>query len=176
MKHLVIAILFTVLAAQGANAQGTRVCFGDGVDNFCPCGNDNDSSGSLGNEAGCANSAGLAGCTLDAASGTNSVSADDLVLCFEGAPAGVPGILYAGTLSLTSPFGDGIRCCGGNIRRLEVIFTDSSGAGCNTVPIASTSGQTVGDIGCYQYWYRDPSGPCGSGFNLSNAYEVVWTL
>ena len=26
--------------------------------------------------------------------------------------------------------------------------------------------------GFYQFWYRDNSGPCGSGFNLSNAIAI----
>ena len=174
MKKTLLTIVMSVLVATLANAQGTKQCFGDGVDNLCPCSNDNDSSGARGNEAGCANGTTNAGCNLDAGGGSDSVSADDLVLCFDGAPPGVPGILYCGTIRLAAPFGDGIRCCGGNVRRIELIFSDSTGAGCSTVGIASTSGQAVGDIGCYQYWYRDPASLCGSGFNLSNGYKVVW--
>jgi len=26
----------------------------------------------------------------------------------------------------------------------------------------------------YQFWYRDPFGPCGVGFNLSNGYAIIW--
>ena len=26
----------------------------------------------------------------------------------------------------------------------------------------------------FQSWFRDPAGPCGSGFNLSNAMEVTF--
>ena len=27
----------------------------------------------------------------------------------------------------------------------------------------------------FQGWYRDPAGPCGSGFNLTNGIEVTFT-
>ncbi|MFT7669706.1 MAG: hypothetical protein ACI8X5_002413 [Planctomycetota bacterium] len=175
MKKSIITLIISLFLASLASAQGTKQCFGDGVGNICPCLNNNNSSGSRGNAAGCANSATLAGCNLDAAGGSNSVAADDLVLCFDDAPPNVPGILYCGTIRLAAPFGDGIRCCGGNVRRIDLIFSDASGAGCSTVGIASTSGQGAGDTGCYQYWYRDPAGPCFQSFNLSNAYKVLWT-
>lgn len=174
MKKSMITMVVSFVLATVASAQGTKQCFGDGVDNICPCLNDNDSSGARGNEAGCANGSFAGGCNLDG-SGSNSVAADDLVLCFNGAPPNVPGIFYCGTIRLAAPFGDGVRCCGGNVRRIELTFSDASGAGCSTVGVASTSGQGAGDSGCYQYWYRDPAGPCGSGFNLSNAYKVLWT-
>ena len=39
----------------------------------------------------------------------------------------------------------------------------------------SLAGQiTAGDIWRFQAWFRDPAGPCGSGFNLSNAVELVF--
>ena len=27
----------------------------------------------------------------------------------------------------------------------------------------------------FQFWYRDPVGPCGTGFNLSNALVLTFT-
>ena len=34
---------------------------------------------------------------------------------------------------------------------------------------------TAGDTKLYEVWYRDPNtSPCGSQFNLSNGFEVVW--
>lgn len=174
MKNFLLTMLLSLLVAATATAQGTKQCFGDGVDNICPCGNNNDSSGPRGNEAGCANGSTPTGCNLDG-SGSNVASTDDLVLCFDGAPPNVPGILYCGTVRLATPFGDGIRCCGGNVRRVELIFSNAAGTGCSTVGIAATSGQVAGDTGCYQYWYRDPGTLCSTGFNLSNAYKVNWT-
>ncbi len=38
------------------------------------------------------------------------------------------------------------------------------------------AGLATGDIGLYQYWYRNPAGsPCGAGFNLTNGLEITWT-
>lgn len=152
---------------------GAKQCFGDGVDNTCPCGNDNNSSGPRGNEAGCANSFTLGGCNLTG-TGSNSIGAGDLTLCFDGAIPGQPGLFFCGTSRINPLFGDGIRCCGGNVKRIQVIVPDATGSGCSTDDIGLDSGVAPGDTSCCQYWYRDPNGPCGSGFNLSNAYKVVW--
>ena len=29
-----------------------------------------------------------------------------------------------------------------------------------------------GEVKHYQFWYRDPTGPCGAGFNLSNGLSI----
>jgi hypothetical protein len=156
------------------SSPGTKQCFGDGVDNDCPCGNDNDGSGPRMTLAGCANSFTTGGCNFYG-TGSSSVAADDLVLCFDGAIPGQPGLVFCATNRIAIQFGDGIRCCGGNVVRIELVVPDASGAGCSSPGIASGSGAIPGDDNCYQYWYRDPNGPCGSTFNLSNAYKVLWT-
>ena len=153
---------------------GTKRCFGDGVDNVCPCGNNNNGLGPRDNEAGCANSAFPTGCNLEG-TGSSSLAAADLQLCFVDAVPGQPGLIFAGTTAISIPFGDGIRCCGGNVLRLEILFADAAGTGCSTVDIGAATGALAGETWCYQYWYRDPLGPCLSGFNLSNAYTVLWT-
>lgn len=70
-------------------------------------------------------------------------------------------------------FGDGLRCVGGNVYRIEVLSADGSGCALSTAflgALANTGGDTY-----YQYWYRNPTGsPCGSNFNLSNALQVLW--
>lgn len=157
---------------DGNGTNGTTLCFGDGSGTDCPCGN----TGSPGR--GCANGSTPDGALLVAIGGS-SVSASTLALSVEGAVPGQPGLFFQGEQVLNGglgvPFGDGLRCTGGNVRRLEVRFADGAGAAQTTVDLASAGGVSPGDTRRYQFWYRDPVGtPCGVGFNLSNAAEVVW--
>jgi len=70
-------------------------------------------------------------------------------------------------------FGDGLRCAGASVVRLEVAFADSSGAAGSSVPIATEGGVSPGDTKRYQWWYRDPAlSPCGFQFNISNGVEI----
>ena len=154
---------------------GHPYCFGDPFSgSHCPCGN----YGSLGE--GCANSTG-SGAELSALGSTN-LSFDNLVLETSGLPVGA-GIFFQGnsTVWLGTPgtqpgvsFGDGLRCAGGGIIRLEVRYS-SAGTSQTTISIATKGKVSAGESKTYQYFYRDTSGsPCGSGFNLSNGYEVPW--
>ena len=148
----------------------SRFCFGDGFGTPCPCSN----FGGVGE--GCANSTG-GGVSLDAA-GSSSVSADDLVLSAEGLPTG-PGLYFQGNNAINqgngNTFGDGLRCAGGQVIRLEVRFS-TAGSSQTTTSIASAGGVSAGDLKRYQLWYRDPqTSPCGALFNLSNGYELTWT-
>jgi len=148
----------------GAGALGASYCFGVS----CPCGN-NDPS------AGCANYTG-AGASLSA-SGSASISADDLVLEASGVTSG-PGLYFQGDNAINggngTSFGDGMRCAGGSIVRLQVRFS-SGGASQTTLSISTKGGVSAGQLKRYQYWYRDTDGsPCGSNFNLSTGLELVW--
>jgi hypothetical protein len=75
-------------------------------------------------------------------------------------------------------FGDGLRCCGGGVKRLQVRFMNSSGSASSTATISLAGATAVGDSRCYQGWYRDPAGtggsPCSSYFNLTNALSLTW--
>ncbi|MFT7670436.1 MAG: hypothetical protein ACI8X5_003145 [Planctomycetota bacterium] len=113
------------------------------------------------------------------ASGATSVAADDIA--FDGSlmPSNKPALLFVGTAQVNggagAVFGDDLRCAGGQISRLAVKITDAGGsatwgAGQNAGGIWS-----AGETRYFQVWYRDPqSGPCGSGFNVSNVYQVLF--
>lgn len=151
------------------NPPGTPYCFGDGTGAACPCGN----TGGPGE--GCANSTGV-GAKLAGVS-TNSVSDGAFALFTSGLPAG-PGLYFQADNKPNSgdgvPFGDGLRCAGGNVIRLEVRLS-TQGISRTTVPIATIGEVSAGDTKHYQLWYRDTNNsPCGSDFNLSNGYEVLW--
>lgn len=130
---------------------------------------------------GCANGTEPSGARL-MGSGVALVGADTLVLSAEGLPPSQPGLYFQGRNEIQAgsgnPFGDGLRCVGGDVRRLGVVTSDGSGTSSTTnfsQPISSLGGVLVGDLRRYQVWYRDPLGsPCGALFNLSNGLSVQW--
>ena len=145
------------------------VSYCSGAASQCPCGNTGSS------ESGCANSSG-GGAHLSAF-GTNSVSANLLTLEANHLPTG-PGLYFQGENAINggqgSYFGDGLRCAGGGVIRLEVQFS-SGGDSHTTVSIITKGGVVAGQTKRYQLWYRDPNNsPCGSSFNLTNGYEITW--
>ena len=147
-------------------------CFGDGSGTVCPCGN----FGSVGN--GCANSTFTSGALL-VASGTASVSSSTLVLAGSGLDPNQSGLYFQGENAtnggLGTLLGDGLRCAGGNIKRIQLRQSSAGGTSQTTNDIALKGGAAPGDTKRYQLWYRDaPISICGTGFNLSNGLEVVW--
>ncbi len=163
----------TIDFTPGAGQVGVPYCFGDGSGTACPCSNNSSNAG------GCANDTGQ-GAVLSA-SGSASIAANDLVLSAEFLTPG-PGLFFQGNNAVNSgngnPFGDGLRCAGGGVRRLEVQFANS-GNGFAVSSTSSISGGGIvspGDTKRYQYWYRDSgSSPCSTLFNLSNGYEISWS-
>ncbi|MDE0892321.1 MAG: hypothetical protein OSB14_09065, partial [Planctomycetota bacterium] len=157
------------IADLGTGGTSGSYCFGDGSGIACPCGN----AGTSG--AGCANSAG-AGATLSR-SGIASASSSGLVLESTGLVPGQPGLYFQGNNAIAggqgTSFGDGIRCAGGSVIRLQVRAASSSGVSSTTINIATKGAVSGGDLRRYQLWYRDPNlSLCGFGYNLTNGVEV----
>ena len=152
---------------------GQAFCFGDGSATPCPCSN----HGAPG--AGCRNSTGHGALLLG--SGTTSVLADDLELAAAQMRPGQPALLFVGDNAVNGgdglPFGDGLRCAGAGVRRLGVRVADGSGAASWGPGLQAAGAWRAGDTRRFQAWYRDPNiSPCGSGFNLSHGYELLFTL
>lgn len=109
--------------------------------------------------------------------GSTSVGANDLVLTVDGATPNRFGIFYYGPNQILVPFGDGFRCVGGSPFRLQAIQTDGTGSASfaldNTSPPQPAGQLESGEDWNFQFWYRDPNQPGGSGFNLSNALAVT---
>jgi hypothetical protein len=152
---------------------GTPFCFCDAV--IAPCTN----PGTAGN--GCGNGSDPAGANLTA-TGNADVGADTLVFSATGLAPSQPGLYFQGINAVNGGigivFGDGLRCAGGDVRRLGVAFADPAGSS-STAGFASTisakGGVSLGDLKHYQLWYRSPVGsPCGALFNLSNGYTIQW--
>jgi hypothetical protein len=149
---------------------GTPYCFGDGTGITCPC----SAFGGVGE--GCMNSAGT-GATL-AGTGLVSVTNDTLQLHITGAPPNKPGLLLRGNNQVSIPVGDGILCTSGGSNRSHVqvatggvtTFTNFDGASFGAT--ANSPGTPTN----FQFWFRDPANTCtGSGFNFSNAWNLVYT-
>ena len=156
----------------GGTSAFVAYCFGDGTGTLCPCGN----TGATGR--GCDNGTGSGGALLGAV-GSNSVSAADLVLQGVGMQAGQPGLYFQGNNATNAGLGfangDGLRCAGGNLKRIQVRLADVNGSSSTTVNVAAQGLVLAGDTRRYQLWYRSPAtSPCGTTFNLSNGIETTW--
>ena len=107
-----------------------------------------------------------------------SVSANNTRLFAVDAPANKSGLFFYGNNSIQVPFGDGFRCVGGNTFRFGVVNTGMTGTPTFNLDITSPprpEGQIeVGDTWYFQFWYRDPMGPGGSGFNTSDALMATF--
>lgn len=158
---------------RGSSFQTT--CAGDSA---CPCAN----AGMPGH--GCGNSGTSAGARL-VGSGSASLANDGLVLSVSGEPPGALTLVLQGD-ALVAPFsfGDGVRCAGGNLKRMYLglasagVFTAPQGVD----PAVSSRSAALGDLlapgssRIYQSYYRDAVvGFCTSAtFNLSQAIVVTW--
>jgi hypothetical protein len=76
-----------------------------------------------------------------------------------------------------TPFGDGTLCVGGSVLRyLPPSVISPDGAAAHALDYAKFPADQIapGSNWNFQFWYRDPAGPLGSGFNLSDALAVTF--
>lgn len=156
---------------------GLTGCFGDGSGAPCPCANQSPSIA----RGGCTNSLGV-GAQLRAV-GKASASLDSFALQASGMPNSAV-LYFQGTSAVNggagAPFGDGLRCVGGSIRRLGTKFNNLGSSNYPEVGEPSISERGgIGPFGVvtryYQGWYRNAASFCSpSTFNLTNAIEVFW--
>jgi hypothetical protein len=158
-------------------------CFGDSsLSTPCPCGN----AGLTGH--GCDNSLHTGGAVLSAV-GQASLASDTLVLTSSGELPNALSIFLQGDNNTPNGavFGDGVRCVGGNLKRL---YVENAVGGLVTAPTSgdpSISNQsallgdsiTSGATRYYQVYYRDPDlafcpTPPGNSWNVSSGLVVVW--
>jgi len=106
--------------------------------------------------------------------GTPSFVTNDLVLEATGAAKGTFGLFFYGPNMTQTPLGDGFLCVGGTTQRINPPQV-SSQAGIFRRPLDLQNQDpgpnviTPGSSWNFQCWYRDPNGPGGAGFNLSDA-------
>lgn len=157
------------------NAGFTAFCFGDGSATACPCGN----VGAAGN--GCAHSFNPAGANLSA-TGTASLASDSLTLVGTGMPDNY-ALYFQGTTQQNggagTVFGDGLRCAGGAVLRLETKINTAGASqypGAGDPSISVRGAITASGTRTYQSWYRNAAAFCTpASFNLTNGLSVSWT-
>jgi hypothetical protein len=162
---------------------GALFCLGDGQapTTACPCGNHSPTA----DGAGCLSSLGVGGrlratgnpSITDDGDGTASVTLlgnqmpNSSCLYFQGTTRHNGGNGAA--------FGDGLRCAGGSIIRLD---TEANVSGASQypnptqpTPISIRGNVTSPGTRTYQAWYRNAANFCTAAtFNLSNGLEITW--
>jgi hypothetical protein len=146
----------------------------------CPCANPPSGAG-----PGCNNQSNTGGAILSAA-GAASLSFDTLRFTTNGEVPTAASYVAQGTVGIESglPWGQGVRCIGGYMRRLYTknatggsITAPDFGAGDPSVSARSAAvGDTIqpGQSRWYLVYYRDVLSLCGSVINMTQTGEVVW--
>jgi len=182
MQAFTLRFIAPLVLSGFAAAQGTTFCFG-GASAPCPCAN----TGM--NNRGCQNSAATGGGELSA---QGTTTPDTIKLSGSHVLPNVLCVFVQGKALLAPPvtFGDGVRCAGGNLKRLYARSADATGAveapqsndGDAPITVRSAAlGDPIapGTTRYYQTYYRDPSptfcpAPAGSTFNVTSGVIINW--
>jgi Subtilase family len=81
------------------------------------------------------------------------------------------GLAFHGVGQASIPFGGGLLLVQPPIERLPALMLDSNGAATIPVPMQAAWAGTTRN---FQFWFRDPAHPDGTGVGLSNGVEVVF--
>lgn len=124
----------------------------------------------------CLANANSAGTTANISStGTTSICANDFTLTVDGVLPDKVGLFFYGANQVQVPFGEGFRCVGGAIFRLNPpSLADASGSNQRVIdypnPPQPAGELLAGSTWNFQYWYRDAA--AAGLFNLSNGLEA----
>lgn len=124
----------------------------------------------------CVANANSTGAPADMSSGASSLSIAANALTLTASPVpNEPGIFFYGPFQISVPFGDGVRCVGGTVNRLN---PPSVGAGNVLTREVDLSNLPTGalaplDQWNFQCWFRDPAGG-PSGFNLTDGLQLTF--
>ena len=95
-------------------------------------------------------------------------------------PTPVPngfGLFFYGPNQVQIIFGDCFRCVGGMTQRLSpVVMTNAGGSLSRQIDLTSFGASMIvpDTTWNFQFWFRDPMGPGGSGFNLSDGISITF--
>ncbi len=109
--------------------------------------------------------------------GSEVVADNDLTLVATDLPNSVFGLFFFGSTRIQVPFGDGFRCVGGSVWRLQPpVNSGGNGTALRNVDLSANpaAGRIIpGATTTFQFWFRDTQGG-PAGFNLTDATEVIW--
>jgi len=112
--------------------------------------------------------------------GSQSISTNDFHLTVADAPPGQFGLFFLGKEPAAYPFGDGLRCVGSSLLRLDPPgLVDGSGGLVRHFDFTAVPHGHWMYPACtryFQFWFRDPNGPGGTGFNLSDGLKAQFCL
>ncbi|MCK6445229.1 MAG: hypothetical protein L6Q99_02460 [Planctomycetes bacterium] len=103
------------------------------------------------------------------AHGFANVSAGQFELRVANGVPGKTGVIFWGTQRNAAPFMGGTLCVKLPIVRLPVVTLDANGSVSVPIPMDSSM---IGAKRDFQFWFRDPTHPDGTGIGLSDAVEV----
>ena len=113
-----------------------------------------------------------------AAFGSALVADDEVLLTVAALPPGNLGQFIVSATQAQLPFGDGFLCLGGAVQRIP---KPQIAGGLGSVQLAlelqapPLAGLAVPGANLnFQYWYRDPLGPGGSGSNFSDGRQIAF--
>lgn len=110
-------------------------------------------------------------------SGTLSLIKNELSLVVWNGPSQGNLVAFGGAQMASLPFGDGVLCIQGPHVRLQtgsLAANGSSSLPLDLRPSAVGAHIAPGTPFYVQAWYQDPTGPQGTGFNLTDAIAVVF--
>ncbi len=109
---------------------------------------------------------------------------DELVIESRWLPTDRVGILFMGSdFGPPIPFGDGMLCIRAGTTGFQRFLPPQNSGSSGSMTwgpglIAGTQSNppltqiSAGQTWHFQNWFRDPTGPCGSTYNLSNALKI----
>ncbi len=103
-------------------------------------------------------------------SGTPSFAVNDFAVTCSDALAGKSGLGFFGLQPRQLAFQGGTLCARAPLRRTPIFQFD--GSGFHSMPVTISNGD-IGATRYYQFWFRDPMHPDGTGIGLSNALRVT---
>ncbi len=103
--------------------------------------------------------------------GIPNVAVDDFVLEVEQAVPNNLGLVFWGHGQASIPFMGGTLLVQPPVTRMPAVTLGAGGAA--TIPVR-LSAPMAGDVRNFQFWFRDPAHPDGTGAGLSDAVEVTF--